>query len=178
MLDTLDEKAYDAVVEAGHFDPDDILAFGMHYFSCGWGKETYYNHPFSIAIAIIGQLYGDKNSGRSDYHNGIAVIANNLGITKRQIKVLRKKMKCKGGFSFKTPYSIASILSNIIDLLKKQENDLNVKKFLSRQISDMYREFLIEKQFEAIKEAANKGKRSKVKRVADELRGITTKVGD
>lgn len=42
----------------------------------------------------------------------------------------------------------------------------------------MYREFLIGKQFEAIKEAAKKGKREKVKNVADELKEITIKVGE
>ena len=30
-----------AIAEAGKFDADDILAFGPHYFSCGWKKETY-----------------------------------------------------------------------------------------------------------------------------------------
>lgn len=117
-------------------------------------------------------------SGRSDYHNGITFIASELGITKRQIKVLRKKMKHKDGFSFKTPYNVSTTLKKIIDLLKRQEQNPNVKKFLSQQRSEMYREFLIEKQFEAIKEAAKKGKREKVKNVADELRGITTKVGE
>ena len=87
-------------------------------------------------------------------------------------------MKHKDGFSFKTPYNVSTTLKEIIDLLKRQEQNPNVKKFLSQQRSEMYREFLIEKQFEAIKEAAKKGKREKVKNVADELRGITTKVGE
>ena len=172
-----DVRAYDAVVEAGLFDSDDILAFGVNYFSCGWGKEVYYNHSFSIAVALIGSIYGDKNSGKSDYHNGITYIARELGITKRQVKVLRKKMKQNGGYGFKTPYSIPVTLSKIIELLKNQENNTNVKVYLSRQMCNMYREFLIEKQFESIKEAAKKGNREKVKKVADELRGITTKVG-
>lgn len=178
MANNFNEKAYNAVTDAAHFDIDDILALGANYFRCGWGEEMYYNHSFSIAIAIIGSIYGSKKSGRSDYHNGITFIASELGITKRQIKVLRKKMKHKDGFSFKTPYNVSTTLKKIIDLLKRQEQNPNVKKFLSQQRSEMYREFLIEKQFEAIKEAAKKGKREKVKNVADELRGITTKVGE
>lgn len=177
-MNDYNKKAYDAVVEAGHFDPDDMLVFGINYFDCGWGNEKYYNHSFSIAVALIGSIYGDKKSGRSNYHNGITFISNQLGIAKRQIKVLRKKMKCRGGFSFKTPYNIASTLTAVIDLLKKQENNSDVEIFLSQQISDMYREVLVEKQFESIKEAAKKGNRDRVKKVADELREITTKVGE
>ncbi len=178
MANNFTEKAYDAVTDAAHFDLDDILSFGANYFRCGWGEGKYYNHSFSIAIAMIGSIYGNKDSGRSDYHNGIDFIASELGITKRQIKVLRKKMKHKDGFSFKTPYNISTTLKKIIDLLKRQEQNPDVKNYLSQQESEMYREILIEKQFEAIKEAAKKGKREKVKNVADELRGITTKVGE
>lgn len=28
-----------AIAEAGKFDADDILAFGPHYFSCGWKRR-------------------------------------------------------------------------------------------------------------------------------------------
>ena len=132
---------------------------------------------FLIAVAMIGSMYG-KNLGKSNYHNGITYIASELGITKRQVKVLRKKMKHRNGFSFKTPYNISTTLKKIIDLLKNKEQDPDVKEFLSQQESKMYREFLIGKQFEAIKEAAKKGKREKVKNVADELKEITIKVGE
>lgn len=178
MVKDLSGTAYDAIVEAGHFDPDDLLAFGPNYFSCGWGEEKYYNHSFSIAISLIGSLCGDKTSGRSDYHNGIAFVAGELGITKRQVKVLRKKMRHKGGFIFKTPYNIPVTVKKVIEILKNYEQDPNVKYFFTQQASSMYREILIEKQFEAIKEAARKGNREKVKLVADELRGITIKVGE
>lgn len=172
------KKAFDAVVEASHFDPDDILAFGKNYFSCGWGKEQYYNHSLAIAIALIGTKYGDNTSGRSAYHSGIVFISKELGITKRQIKVLRKKMKYKGGFGFRTPYNIATTVRKIIELLRAKENDLDVQCYISQQISDMYREFLIGTQFESVKEAAKKGKRDKVKAVASELKALTMKVGE
>lgn len=178
MGNDFEKKAYDAVTDAARFDPDDILAFGPNYFSCGWGENKYYNHHFAIAIALIGSIYGDKKTGRSNYHKGIAFIADELEITKRQIKVLRKKMKYKDGFCFKTPYSIPGILKKVIDLLKTKEQNADVKTFLSRQISNMYREVLIEKQFEAIKEAARKGNRERVRNVSDDLKEITSKVGE
>ena len=177
MKNNFTEETYDAVRDAAHFDFDDVLAFGANYFRCGWKDEKYYNYSFSIAVAMIGSMYG-KNLGKSNYHNGITYIASELGITKRQVKVLRKKMKHRNGFSFKTPYNISTTLKKIIDLLKNKEQDPDVKEFLSQQESKMYREFLIGKQFEAIKEAAKKGKREKVKNVADELKEITIKVGE
>lgn len=178
MTNDYNKQVCDAIAEAGRFAPDDLLAFGTNYFSCGWGEEKYYNYSFSVALAFIGSIYGEKTSGRSDFHNGIAFVASELGITKRQVKVLRKKMKYKGGFIFRTPYNISATIKKVIDLLKNQEQDSNIKMFLSQQESDMYREILIEKQFESIKEAAKKGNRKKVQRVADELRSMTTKVGE
>lgn len=178
MMTDFETIACNTLVEVGRFDPDDILLFGLNYFVCGWGQEKYYNFPFSVAIALIGSIYGNKKSGRSDYHNGIKFIANELRISHRQIKSLRKKMRHKRGFSFKTPYNIAEILLKIIDLLKDQEENISVKNFLSSQPDDMYREILIARQFEAIKEAAKKGKRDRVIKVANNLRNITTKVGE
>ena len=178
MASDSSKKTYDVQTYAEHFDPDDLFAFGANYFPCGWGKEQYYNYSFSKAIALIGSLYGNKASGRSDYHNGVVFISNELGVTKRQVKVLRKKMKYKNGYVFRTPYSISATIYKIIDLLKKNEQDSNVNKFLTQQSSNMYREILIEKQFESIKEAAKNGNRKKVKKVADELRNITIKVGE
>lgn len=171
-------KAYDAITQAGSFDADDYFTFGANYFVCGWGKESHYNHAFSISIALIGSLYGDEMPGRSDYHRGVAFMASQLGVKKRQIKVLRKKMKYKSGFAFKTPYNIAITIKKMIELLRKQEQNLNVQSFLSEQESDMYREILIKQQFEAIKEAAKNGNRKKVKGGANDLRGVTTMVGE
>lgn len=178
MDNSFEQKEYYAVADGGRFDIDDIFTFGVNYFFCGWSRVRYYNHSFSIAISLIGALYGDKTSSRSDYHNGVDFIARNMGITKRQIKVLRKKAKHKGGYSFRTPFSIPVIINQIIELLKNQEQEPNVQLFLSRQASQMYREILIKEQFESIKEAARKGERTKVKKVADDLKSITTKVGE
>jgi len=44
MANNFNEKAYNAVTDAAHFDIDDILALGANYFRCGWGEEMYYNH--------------------------------------------------------------------------------------------------------------------------------------
>lgn len=85
MKNNYTEETYDAVRDAAHFDFDDVLALGANYFRCGWKEEKYYNYSFSIAVAMIGSMYG-KNLGKSNYHNGITYIASELGITKRQIK--------------------------------------------------------------------------------------------
>ncbi|MCI6359606.1 MAG: hypothetical protein MR778_06565 [Clostridiales bacterium] len=39
MANNFNEKAYNAVTDAAHFDIDDILALGANYFRCGWGEE-------------------------------------------------------------------------------------------------------------------------------------------
>lgn len=92
-----------AIAEAGKFDADDILAFGPHYFSCGWKKETYYNFNYVVAIALVGKLYGDRESKNSDYHKGVEYIADAVGVSKRQVKILRKKVKGNMDIGLKLP---------------------------------------------------------------------------
>lgn len=169
-----------AKVEAGKFDVEDILSFGINYFNCGYKpKEAtdgcYYNHSIAIALAIIGKLYGASQNGASNYHKGVAYIAGELGISKRQVKVLRKKFPREGGYVFKTPYQIAIILTKLIELLSDKEADPMVEEYLQHRKSNVYREILIAKQYAAIMAAAPYDKR--VNRVYGELKAVTKKVG-
>lgn len=53
------------LAEASKLDIDDIMAFGPHYFGCGWMKYKYYNLNYAVALSLIGRLYGDKESKNS-----------------------------------------------------------------------------------------------------------------
>lgn len=143
-----------AKIEAGRFDMDDIFAFGSHYFECGYSNECYYNHSMAVAIAIIGKLYGAQQDRGSNYHKGVAYIAGEVGLSKRQVKVLRKKMAWRGGYAFKTSYRIHEIILKMIDLLDAKKANLIVAQYLQQQTSDMYREILIAEQYAAIRAAA------------------------
>ena len=165
------------LAEASKLDFDDIMAFGPHYFGCGWMKYKYYNLNYAVALSLIGRLYGDKESKNSDYHKGVVYISDALGISKRQVKILRKKVKHGNGSWFKIPYTTAAIIKKIINKLRETEQEEYVSSFLKKCNSTVYREILIPDQFEAIK-AARKGERQKVLDLADELKDITIKVGD
>ena len=67
------------LAEASKLDFDDIMAFGPHYFGCGWMKYKYYNLNYAVALSLIGRLYGDKESKNSDYHKGVVYISDALG---------------------------------------------------------------------------------------------------
>ena len=104
-------------------------------------------------------------------------IADAVGVSKRQVKILRKKVKGKHGYWFKTPYTTAKIIQKVIDKLREQEGEASVRTFLKKSESEVYREILIAEQYGAIK-AACKGNRAKVISLANDLRYITVKVGD
>lgn len=140
-------------------------------------KESYYNFNYAIALSLVGKLYGDSEVKNSDYHKGGEYIADAVGVSKRQVKILRKRVRGKHGYWFKTPYTTARIIQKIIDKLREQEDEECVKTFLRNHDSKIYREILIAEQYEAIK-AARRGNRKKVKDLADDLRDITVKVGD
>lgn len=91
--------------------------------------------------------------------------------------MLRKKVKGKHGYWFKTPYTTAKIIQKVIDKLREQEGEASVRTFLKKSESEVYREILIAEQYGAIK-AACKGNRAKVISLANDLRYITVKVGD
>lgn len=167
-----------AKVEAKKFDIDDILSFGTNYFNCGYKPKDdpegcYYNHNIAIAFAIIGKLYCSNQNGVSNYHKGIAYIAKELGLSKRQIKVLRKKYSVRGGYVFKTPYTIHIIISKMIDLLSAKAVEPIMVEYLQQRRNDLYREILIAKQYAAIMAAAPFDK--KVNKVYGELKVLTKK---
>ena len=167
----------DAIREIDKFDVDDYLAFGPNYFSCGWKKNTYYNYNYAVALALIGHFYGDEDCSNSDYHKGVKYIADAVGVSNRMVKILRKKLKHKNGYWFKTPYKTAKIIQKVIDKLRECEQENNVNDFLKKCDCTGYREILIAEQFVAIKKASE-GRRKKVVKLADDLKNITDKVGD
>lgn len=167
----------DAIREMDRFDIDDYMTFGPNYFGCGWKKNTYYNYNYAVALALIGHFYGDKECTNSDYHKGVKYIADAVGVSNRMVKILRKKVKCKKGYWFKTPYKTAKIIQKVIDKLRECEQQKNTSDFLNKCDSTVYREILIAEQFVAIK-AASEGRRKEVVGLADDLRNITVKVGD
>lgn len=164
-----------AMNEAKSTDKDDFMAFGPNYFGCGWKNESYYNFNFSVAITLIGRIYGDKKLKNSDYHKGVEYIAREVGLPKRQVKILRKKLRYKNGYWFKTPYSIVEIVERIIEKLHESKNETYVSCFLSKNKKKLYREILIEEQYIAIQEA-QRGGRKKVVDISDDLRNLTIKV--
>ena len=161
-----------AIAEIKSIDKDDFMSFGPNYFGCGWKKESYYNFNFAVAITLIGRIYGDKKSKNSDYHKGVEYIAQEVGVPKRQVKILRKKLKYKNGYWFKTPYDIVKIVERIIEKLQESKNETYVRRFLLKNKNRMYREILSEEQYPAIQEA-QRGGRKKVVDISDDLRNIT-----
>ena len=139
------------------FDPDDIFAFGKNYFDCGYKPKQegcYYNSSIAHAFVIIGKLYGDSYNGVSNYHKGVAYLENELNISKRQVKVLRKQLSGLGGYVFKTPYKIPAIISKMTDLLSQKVSDPIVQKYLWNKKGSTYRDILIKKQMTAIRASA------------------------
>lgn len=167
----------EAIREIDKFDIDDHIAFGPNYFGCGWEKVPYYNYNYAVAISLIGHFYGDEESSNSDYHKGIKCIAEEVGVSKRMIKIFRKKLKYKRGYCFKIPYKTVKIIEKIIEKLRKYENDDSMNEFVKKCNCTVYREILIPEHFAAIK-AASEGHRRRVTDLADNLRNITVKVGD
>ena len=142
-----------AIAEAKKVDKDDFMTVGPNYFGCGWKKESYYNFNLSVAITLIGRIYGDRKSKNSDYHKGVEYIAREVNVPKRQVKILRKKIKYKNGYWFKTPYSIVKIVEKIIEKLQESKDETYVRRFLFKNKKKMYREILIEEQYISIQEA-------------------------
>lgn len=174
MVTDFSNEFNDAVIEAQKFNRDDILAFGRNYFECGYSGQCYYNHAVAVAIAIIGKLYGSSKSKGSNYHKGIAYIAKEVNLSKRQIKALRKKMLWRRGYVYKTSYKIHEIISKIIDLLDAKKTEPILIQFLKQQANDMYREILIAEQYAAIRAAARWDR--KVNGVRGELEKLTKRV--
>lgn len=170
-----------ALIDAARLDPDDFLAFGANYFYCGYkplnDPEGYaYNHKIAIAFALIGKTYCSTQAGGSNYHKGIAYVAKEMGLPKRQLKVLRKKYRVENGFVYKISFNIHLIIKKMIELLSAQEEDTLIVEYLKEKESKMYREILISDQYAAIAIASEKD--DTIAAVYGELRYLTKKVGD
>lgn len=164
-----EELSQKADEEGKKFDIDDVLTVGKNYFSCGFHRtESYYNHKFSVAVSIIGRLCGTEQG--SDYRRGIAYIAKELHISKRQVKSLRKNMKCKGGYIFKIPMSIPAILEKMIAVFVEENANSLIQTFLTAENDkgvSMYRTIFIEKHYDVIKNASSK---------SEELNGVADNI--
>lgn len=171
--------ATSSITAAAEFDFSDCLPFGSNYFICGYtpatkSSERYYNHFIAIAFSLIGKIYGTSNNGSSNYHRGVAFIAQQIGVSKRQVKVLRKKYKIHGAYVFRTPYEVDLIVSKMIELLENSKADEMIVEYLKDKIDKMYREILIGEQFNAIEIAANQERSlPRVKTVYNKLNCIT-----
>lgn len=153
-MSTYREFSERATDEAMQSSPDDRLLIGRSYFDCGYNpSEPYYNNRFSIAVAIIGRLCGERKRNLSDYKNGIAYISKELKISKRKVKALRKKMKVRDGFVFKTPVSIPVIIEKMISFFQDMRTNNLISKYLNEENPKgvkMYRTIFIEEQYSAI----------------------------
>ena len=155
-----------AKAESGKDDFDDMLSRGINYFNCGYRnirEEQIYNHSIAVALALVGVLCDKNGQSGSNYR-------------KRQVKVLRKQLRWKGGYAFRTPYTIREILVEVIAVLKSNLSNPMVRAFLDSKDGIMYRDILIAEQYAAIKRAANVGNRDRVKQVAEALNLLTDKV--
>ena len=151
----------------------DYIYWIPKYFWCGNGKQPYYNYSFAFAVEIIGKRFGEKNKS-SDYHNGIAYIAKKANVTKSQVKSLRKKMKVKGGYEFKTPFNTSLIVVEMVNLLSSIEETNEVKRLYQMSECSLYRDMLINKQYASICMAALEGRRRKVLELEGSLSSIIT----
>lgn len=135
------------------FDCDDLKMHGRRYFKTGRKNLQYYNVAYAQALEIIGMLYcSDDHSRNGNYHNGVAYVAKKVGVSKAEIKSLRKNFRLKKTtFIFKIPYNTGKIVHEISELLKKQINEPIVMNFLNKQDKSLYVLVLINEQYYLIK---------------------------
>lgn len=168
MSEEMNKLKEDVTRTIDNFDFDDIFTRGSNYFVCGCSKEEYYNINIACAIALIG-TYNKEDLNASDYHNGIKYLANELKLSKRQIKILRKKTGYRGYQAFRTPYSVCVILGKIISWLVDHKDEQLVKEFISEHKGDLYRDVLFLEHYRSIRIAADEGGREKVVDVCNNL---------
>ena len=106
-----------AMSEAIQFDLSDYMYLPVTYFSCGFSKRPYYNFNYAKALCLIGEIYGAVFAGQSSYKRGVRYLAQQCGVTRNQIKSLRKKLRYRDGYRDKIPYKIYEIAKKIIALL-------------------------------------------------------------
>lgn len=135
------------------FDRDDLKMHGRRYLKTGICNTQYYNVAYAQALEIIGLLYcAYDNSKNGNYHKGVAYIAERVGVSKAEIKSLRKNFKWKKDMRiYKIPYNTSEIVQEISELLKNKVNEPVVKNFLDKQNKSLYVLILINKQYYLVK---------------------------
>lgn len=135
------------------FDCDDLKMHGHRYFKTGICNSRYYNVAYAQALEIIGLLYcAYDNSKNGNYHKGVAYVAERVGVSKAEIKSLRKNFKWKKEtLIYKIPYNTSEIVKEISELLRNKINEPIVKNFLDKQNKSLYVLILINKQYYLVK---------------------------
>lgn len=155
--------------------PDPVNILWRHsYFWCGHTASPFYNFNFMIAMEIIGRKLNATGSN-SDYHNGVAYIAKNAGVTKTQVKAIRKKLKVFKHYEFKTSKKFDVILSEIIDALEKCSMHIKEEFVLPQKL---YRDTLVYDQYSAIRVAAEASKDQEIHDIATTLEGMRRELGE
>ncbi|GEM_PF-4570505 len=139
----------------------EYLPEGSKYFRCGYRpaqmeQSCYYNFNYFVALSLIGRFYMSDRKKMSDYKKGILVLAQNLTLSHREVKALRKKFKCglkRKAYVFVTPYTCGKIINEIVRLLEDKKEQPAVQKFLSENEGMLYRTVLIGNQYDAVKDA-------------------------
>lgn len=139
----------------------EYLPEGSKYFRCGYKpvqveRSGFYNFNYFLAISLIGRLYLPDTKQMSDYKKGVIVLSQNLDLSHREIKTLRKKFKCglkKRCYVFITPYTCGKIINEIVNFLEAKKKEPAVQKFLSGKEGTLYRTVLMKDQYAAVKDA-------------------------
>lgn len=145
------------------------ILWRFNYFWCGHSEKAFLNFRFTNAIILIGRM-NKIDSHNSDYHNGIAYIARKAGVTKSQVKAIKRKYKKAKGYEFKTSYDFDKIIGAVIIALNEIEDKKQIEELLDGE--DSIRNFLVFEQYSAIKVAADRSHNDRISRMAIELDGM------
>lgn len=154
-------------------DPTNIL-WRHSYFWCGHTASPFYNFNFMIAMELIGRNLNAIGSN-SDYHNGVAYIAKKAGVTKTQVKAIRKKLKVFNHYEFKTSKKFHVILLEIIDAL--EECGIPIKNEFAKP-HKLFRDTLVYDQYSAIRVAAANSEDQDIHVIATKLEGMRKEIDE
>ena len=156
-----------SIASENHFISECIL-WRFNYFWCGHSKECHYNLAFVGAVEAIGKFCTPDFMGKnSNYHKGIAYIAKKSGVSKTQVKAIRRKLKKCGGYEFKTSYDIAKIIDVMINALKEHENEDIVRRLMTGE--RLYRNMIMFNQYSAIKTASTDSRDERLRAISEAL---------
>lgn len=142
------------------------ILWRVNYFWCGHSSDCYYNTHFIGTMEAIGK-YCNPIGTNSKYHNGVAYIAKQSGVTKTQVKAMRKRLKSHNGYEFKTSYSIARIMTEIIKALKENSDKEEVKNLMKG--NSFYRDMIAYEQYTAIRNAAKDSADERLRKITASL---------